>query len=88
MAEPLFASQEDYIDVSIACCKAVFYPKTIGSIILLKKDKGLRLALLAFRDHHLNDDYLVKDFGGFTGEVDTILSNLKTLRASGGWNRS
>jgi len=50
----------------------------------LKKDKGLRLALLAFRDHNLNDEYLVKDFGGFTDDVETILSNLKTLEARGG----
>ena len=50
---------------------------------LLKKDKGLQLALLAFRDHKDNypeNDYLVNDFGGnFTDDVDVVLSNLKAL---------
>jgi hypothetical protein len=48
----------------------------------LKKDDGLRLGLLAFRDHQ--DDYVVKDFGGFTSNVDTVVSNLNTLTADGG----
>ena len=39
--------------------------------------------MLAFRDHD-DESYLVKDFGGFTDGVDTILSNLKTLDARGG----
>ena len=50
----------------------------------MKEDKGLRLALLAFRDHNSNDEYLVKDFGGFTDDVDDILFNLKSLEARGG----
>jgi hypothetical protein len=73
-------SQSPYIQASIACCKDVC--STLEKSVLLKEGDGLRLALLAFRDHE--DDYLVKDFGGFTSNVDAIISNLNTLTAQGG----
>ena len=44
--------------------------------------KGLRLGLVAFRDH--GDDYIVEDFGGFTSSVDKLKSNLSALEADGG----
>lgn len=45
-------------------------------------EKGLRLAVVAFRDH--KDGYVTKDFDGFTTNVDAIVANLSTLRADGG----
>jgi Mg-chelatase subunit ChlD len=43
---------------------------------------GLRLGVLAFRDHE--DEYITKDFGGFTADVDKVVANLGSLEAEGG----
>jgi len=40
------------------------------------------LGLVAYRDH--KDDYIVNDFGGFTPDVDKVVTNLGGLTASGG----
>ena len=47
-------------------------------------EEGLRLAVVAFRDHFDGDEYVTKDFNGFTSDVDTIVANLSTLVARGG----
>jgi Mg-chelatase subunit ChlD len=73
-------SQQPYIDTSIACCKDVCIAlKGSGQL-----EKGLRLAVVAFRDHFVEDKYVTKDFGGFTTNVDAIVANLSTLVAHGG----
>jgi Mg-chelatase subunit ChlD len=74
------ASLEENINASLVCCAEIC--NTLKDSGLLRKDDGLRLALLAFRDYE--DEYLIKDFGGFTDKVDTIVSNLKSLNAGGG----
>ena len=42
------------------------------------------MAVIAFRDHFDGDEYVTKDFGGFTNSVDTIVTNLSTLVADKG----
>jgi hypothetical protein len=49
----------------------------------LKKVGGLRLAVVAFRDHE-DEDYVVEDFQGFTDNICNVKSNLKSLKAEGG----
>jgi len=73
-------SQEPYIDASVARCKDVCI--TLQGSGQLDKVDGLRLAVIAFRDH--SDEYVTKDFGGFTYNVDSIVSNLSALVADGG----
>jgi hypothetical protein len=75
-------SLQDYIDTSLSCCVDICL--TLKQSRLLKEEDGLRVALLAFRDHGHEDGYLVKDFGGFTDKVDTIVSHLETLESAGG----
>jgi von Willebrand factor type A domain len=73
------ASQLPYIGASVARCKDM----CIATQIPGQFDKvELRLAVIAFRDH--GDEYVTKDFGGFTNNVDTVISNLNTLVAQGG----
>ena len=75
-------SQQPYIDTSVACCKDVCI--ALQGSGQLDNVEGLRLAVVAFRDHFDEDEYVTKDFGGFTNNVDTIVSNLSTLVAHGG----
>ena len=74
------ASQDDYIKASVACCKDVCIALQASGE--LDKDKGLQMAVVAFRDH--GDEYVTKDFGGFTYDVNTIQSNLSGLEPDGG----
>ena len=76
------ASQESYIEASVARCKDICI--ALRGSGQLDKVEGLRMAVIAFRDHFDEDEYVTKDFGGFTNDVDTIVSNLSTLVAHGG----
>ena len=76
------ASQQPYIDTSVARSKDICI--ALQGSGQLDKVKGLRLAVVAFRDHFDGDGYVTKDFGGFTNNVDTVISNLNTLTAHGG----
>lgn len=72
-------SQDKYIDTSVACCKNVcFALRASGQ---LESDE-LRLGVLAFRDYE--DEYVTKDFGGFTSDVDDVVSNLSSLQTVSG----
>ena len=73
-------SLEPYIDASVTRCKDVCI--TLQGSGQLDEVEGLRLAVVAFRDH--GDEYVTKDFGGFTYNVATIESTLSKLVALGG----
>ena len=75
-------SQQPYIDASVARCKDVCI--ALQGSGQLDRVEGLRLAVIAFRDHFEGDEYVTKDFGGFTDNVDTAVSNLSSLVAHGG----
>jgi hypothetical protein len=57
-------------DTTVARCKDVCI--ALQGSGQLDKVEGLRLAVVAFRDHFDGDEYVTKDFGGFTNNVDTI----------------
>ena len=76
------ASQQPYINASVACCKDVCIALQASGE--LDKDKGLRMAVIAFRDYCDTDRYVTQDFNGFTYDVNTIQSNLSRLEAAGG----
>ncbi len=40
--------------------------------------------MIAYRDHDEEDEYVTKDFNGFTSSVDKTMQNLKSLKAYGG----
>jgi len=78
-------SQQTYIDTSVARCKEVCIAlNRSGQFDSDGDSKALQLAVVAFRDHFDGDEYIAKDFGGFTTDVDTIVANLSTLVALGG----
>ena len=74
------ASQQPYIDTSVARCKDICL--ALQGSGQLDKVEGLQLAVIAFRDH--GDEYVTNDFGGFTNNVETVISNLNSLAAHGG----
>jgi hypothetical protein len=75
-------SLQRYIDTAVARCRDVCI--SLQGSDQLDKVGGLRMAVVAFRDHKDSDEYVTKDFGGFTENVTTIESNLSTLVAHGG----
>ena len=80
-------SQQTYIDASVACCKDVCIAlKRSGQFDLEEDNENgfLRLAVIAFCDHFDGDEYVTKDFSGFTSDIDAIVANLSTLVAYGG----
>jgi len=72
-------SQDEYIRATTASCKDISF--ALQSSGQLESD-GLRLGVVAFRDHL--DEYVTKEFGGFTTNVKDVASNLKSLEAKGG----
>jgi von Willebrand factor type A domain len=75
-------SQEPYINASVTRCKDVCI--ALQGSGQLDEVEGLRMAVIAFRDHYDRDQYVTEDFNGFTYDVNTILSNLSSLKAAGG----
>lgn len=75
-------SQGKYIQASLTRCKDVCYALQRSG--KLEEDDGLHLAVIAFRDQGQNDEYVTRDFNGFTNNVDSVVRNLGTLTASGG----
>ena len=73
-------SLQPYINASVARCKEICF--ALQESGQLDEVEGLRLAVVAFRDH--NDEYVTEDFGGFTHSVETIETNLSKLEADGG----
>lgn len=73
-------SQDKYIAASAARCQDVCYALQ-GR---LDKDDGLHLAVIAYRDHDEEDEYVTKDFNGFTSSIEETVRNLSSLKAYGG----
>ena len=75
-------SQEPYINASVTRCEDVCI--ALQGSGQLDEVEGLRMAVIAFRDHYDKDQYVTEDFNGFTYDVNTVLSNLRSLDADGG----
>ncbi|KJA26711.1 hypothetical protein HYPSUDRAFT_75161 [Hypholoma sublateritium FD-334 SS-4] len=73
-------SQDKYITASAAKCKDV----CIALQGRLDEGDGLHLAVIAYRDHNEEDEYVTKDFNGFTSSVNDTVRNLSSLTAYGG----
>ena len=75
-------SQQPYINNAVTRCKHIC--TALQDSGQFHPVEGLRLALIAFRDYFDADQYVTKDFNGFTDDVHTFLQNLSTLQAEGG----
>lgn len=79
-------SQRKYIRETTQKCKEIC--ALIRRSGKFDTQEGLRMGLIAYRDHPQRyvsaNDFLCKDYGGFTYDEHEVLENLDALTASGG----
>ncbi|KAH9475142.1 Alpha-protein kinase vwkA [Psilocybe cubensis] len=77
------ASQTPYISGTVSrCLEIVSVIQGLGNLDTRKE--GMRVGLIAFCDHGKDEDFVTKDFGGFTFDVEQFYHNLRSLEANGG----
>lgn len=76
------ASQGPYISGTVKRCLEII--EVIQGLGKTKTDKGIRFGLIAFRDHYPEEEFLIRDFGRFTHDIEKIVENLRSLEADGG----
>ncbi|KAF8340099.1 hypothetical protein F5887DRAFT_1228217, partial [Amanita rubescens] len=76
-------SQGPYIAKTTKRCEEIcLFLRRCGK---LQPGVGLRVALIAFRDHPpMDNTFVTEDFGGFTYELEDVQRNLRKLTAAGG----
>lgn len=78
------ASQAPYISGTVSqCLEMVEVIQGLGKVHTTDS-MGMRVGLIAFRDHNPDEDFVVRDFGGFTQDINKVVDNLRSLDADGG----